>query len=914
MIATARALLRLARRSIFKAPLRSLLVVGLIALLVSAGTAFSAVIGTITQDTQSQFRNELGDSSTMISFGSDRSLDFFWNGTQSAVTVTTNGFEDVDPTALQSGAAVADYDAEIAELQQQLDIDFTSLRSGSIPLADEAIGPFGNRYAVPLLVDIGRHDPIANGNLTLSRGRLPTSSSEVAISAQAAYQLGLDVGDNRVHADSERTIVGIVANSSAGPVELVTTQAWESAANVSTPRWGAVRIFIDESLSRSEMAEALTTVENLTDQSVIALTPDENFRIGSTGELQSRVAPVESRSLAVRVISILLTVAVGVQISLVAASAFAVAIRRRTREFGQLVSTGADTSHIQRLVLAEAALLGALGAAIGVVLGVLVAGRIARFGLFSDAPTFGAPLQLTTLDVVAPVVIGILASLLAAWLPARTIAKAPATATLAGRLPLASLRTVTPLRGLIVLGLGTLGFAVLAVELTGSSNSDTGATLVLIVAACSILAMFGGALMLIGPLLAWVGQHADQFPLFARLIARDSDRHRGRSWMVIGAFIAAIAVPVIFGASIKAYPSSWATTAEAPLDGQLLSMRTASRWLWSEPIAAENAAQQPTLAALDTEIGAAAAEVVGPLASAQILDVPAFDLVTNFGGGYGSNGITLLVATPDMIELLELPTDLVDRLDSDTVVDLRHWRRAERNASYSITDTLSNTDTLGEGGLWPVELIDGPAMFSSLVLVSEELVGSVGASPRTAGTIYRAEEVLSAADEQRIMSDANEIWTRYRDDLASGPAPLPVELFVERQPDRGPSAETTRAWVIGVTALVATLIALITAALAAVEVDRDMRSMVAMGAAPTTRRVMLGGQTLYHLLIAAGIGIPLAILTFWAAARADTNGPAGPTFPWESMAMMGLVVPVVVAAVVALVFRNAKPAVSRRAS
>jgi len=63
--------------------------------------------------------------------------------------------------------------------------------------------------------------------------------------------------------------------------------------------------------------------------------------------------------------STLLSALLGVQVVLVAATVFNVGMRRRAREFGQLVTVGADRHHIGRLALIEAGVLGVAGAIVG---------------------------------------------------------------------------------------------------------------------------------------------------------------------------------------------------------------------------------------------------------------------------------------------------------------------------------------------------------------------------------------------------------------------------------------------------------------------------------------------------------------------------------------------------------------------
>ena len=168
----------------------------------------------------------------------------------------------------------------------------------------------------------------------------------------------------------------------------------------------------------------------------------------------------------------------------------------------------------------------------------------------------------------------------------------------------------------------------------------------------------------------------------------------------------------------------------------------------------------------------------------------------------------------------------------------------------------------------------------------------------------------TSEDEEALATIANDLWVQHIDRELSA---VTNAWITSDRGVAGPTAAQT-VWIsIGGFTALAILISLVTSSLAAVEVDKEISTMIAAGAPPTMRRRLLGAQTSYHLFIAAVIGIPLALLMYWAATRADEFGPDGPTFPWTSMAVMGLLVPVVVGLAVAVIFRNGRPAVSRRA-
>ncbi|MCK7638194.1 ABC transporter permease [Corynebacterium pygosceleis] len=98
---------------------------------------------------------------------------------------------------------------------------------------------------------------------------------------------------------------------------------------------------------------------------------------------------------------------------------FAMIVAERTREFALLRSIGASRSQITRSVIGEAVIVGVIGSALGIVLGVALAK-----GLFFALKTGGigmpdSGLSLTPSTIIVPLVVGAIVTVLSAWAPAR---------------------------------------------------------------------------------------------------------------------------------------------------------------------------------------------------------------------------------------------------------------------------------------------------------------------------------------------------------------------------------------------------------------------------------------------------------------------------------------------------------------
>ncbi|MCK8680705.1 ABC transporter permease [Streptomyces lichenis] len=112
------------------------------------------------------------------------------------------------------------------------------------------------------------------------------------------------------------------------------------------------------------------------------------------------------------------------------ANTFTMLVAQRTKEIALMRAVGASRRQVTRSVLAEAGLVGLVAAAVGLGLGVLLA-----VGLRSGMSSFGmkvpgGPLVVTATPIVSALAVGVLITMLAAWLPGRRAAKIPPVAAM----------------------------------------------------------------------------------------------------------------------------------------------------------------------------------------------------------------------------------------------------------------------------------------------------------------------------------------------------------------------------------------------------------------------------------------------------------------------------------------------------
>ncbi|MFI2719859.1 ABC transporter permease [Streptomyces collinus] len=260
-----------------------------------------------------------------------------------------------------------------------------------------------------------------------TKGSGPTRPGQVALDKDTAEKGGYDVGDT-------------VRVASMGPAKtyrlsgiFTTDDTWvalgESLVLFDTP--AAQRLFLQPGFyeyvtvtagpgtSSTELAAALRK-----------LFPDDtDVRTGRQLADERAKGGANDASTLSAILLAFAGVALFVSVFLIA-NTFTMLAAQRTRELALLRAVGASRRQVTRSVLIEAMAVGAAGAAAGLGLGAVMA-AVAR----STVGVFGAknpdgPLIVTATTVLVAAVVGILVTMLAAWLPARRAAKIPPVAAI----------------------------------------------------------------------------------------------------------------------------------------------------------------------------------------------------------------------------------------------------------------------------------------------------------------------------------------------------------------------------------------------------------------------------------------------------------------------------------------------------
>lgn len=109
---------------------------------------------------------------------------------------------------------------------------------------------------------------------------------------------------------------------------------------------------------------------------------------------------------------------------------FTMLVAQRTKELALLRAVGASRKQVTRSVLAEALVVGTVASVVGFGLGIgLAVGLRSAMGSFG-AKVPGGPLIVSPSTALIALLVGVLITMLAAWLPARRALKIPPVAAM----------------------------------------------------------------------------------------------------------------------------------------------------------------------------------------------------------------------------------------------------------------------------------------------------------------------------------------------------------------------------------------------------------------------------------------------------------------------------------------------------
>ena len=354
-------------------------------------------------------------------------------------------------------------------------------------------------------VDLRAQDPhgaYSAPTLHLVSGSYPSGAGQVAMTSGVATIFGLKTGNEWTVDGRALRVVGIVEN----PKDLGDQFALVAPGHISAPT--GLTLLTDAGGSTAAGFRA----------------PSGNVQgITSNGD---KSAADEQRN---RALGVLLIATIGlVFIGLLAAAGFTVMAHRRQRALGMIGAIGATDRQVRRVMVANGAAAGTVGAGVGTVVGLAV--------WFGFRPAFEHlvghridPFSIPWWAVLAGALLAVLTAITASWWPARSAARLPIVAALSGRPA-----PPRPAHRFALLGavLVALGF----VALVAAHGTHTALIIV------GILASTTGVLLLAPVGLRVLAAAAPRAPVAVRLALRDLARYQARSGSALAAASLAIGI------------------------------------------------------------------------------------------------------------------------------------------------------------------------------------------------------------------------------------------------------------------------------------------------------------------------------------------------------------------------------------
>ena len=393
----------------------------------------------------------------------------------------------------------------------------------------------GDRRPTMPVLGIDARDPLARGMTDLVSGRWASTTSEIVVTeagiANGLPREGTLTATGPDGTPRQLTVVGVATGQTEqGPPFLVALPQLVTAV-ADQSRVSAAFLIGREPVTWAD-------VRRLNDYGLLVQSQKVFLNPPPETELDPQIAQmVGSTQRGQDLFLLLAAVGIFIETTLLAGPAFAVSAARQRRSLALAASNGAEARQLRRYVLGQAVVLGVVSAAVAVVAGLLLTLAGLTWWQAGHADFATGPFDVSWPRVVGVLICAVVASVVAALLPAKGIARLDIVSVLAGRTGDHRVHRGLPIVGVVVMALSGTGL-IWSVAAAAKAGMGTQAPLIVVGAVGLVL----GCLMLIPAVLAFVGRLGARMVLPLRLAARDTARQRGRSSPAVAAIMAAVAV------------------------------------------------------------------------------------------------------------------------------------------------------------------------------------------------------------------------------------------------------------------------------------------------------------------------------------------------------------------------------------
>ncbi len=491
---------RLARREVRRRPGRTLLVMLLVALPVFAMTVAAVTARTNEASSGSDFERQFGNADL-------QAMDLGqYADPEDPLFVTDNSRLFADGPAFPAGTESLTY-TETWTAVTGLDADGLVARPN-----------------VHFVV-VDATDPTIAPAYRIERGRAAAAVGEVMLSDDVADEFGVDVGDTLTltRPDITVTVVGIHAEAQ-----------WLNNSSMVIPGFDTTQLR-PESMTIRTLLDVPAATTNAEVEALVVQLRQDGFESQSADNRGWEEEGIRAEQLAWGwVAGVVAFIAVGIVI----AAAFATSARRQLATVGQLSANGAPERLVRRTLGLQGMWTGALGAGLGISLGIAATLAAHRFGL---ADLFSGhavdSVQIPPLELIVVALTALAAATIAALVPARSAARIPVLSALAGRRPVNA-----PPRWLVPVGLGLFGFGVFLIAAAASSSG--GGNFPAAIAVLGVLGVLFGIVCSSPLIVSWVSDVGSRRGGVTRIAARSLGRSRMRSAGVLTAVATVSAIAI----------------------------------------------------------------------------------------------------------------------------------------------------------------------------------------------------------------------------------------------------------------------------------------------------------------------------------------------------------------------------------
>jgi putative ABC transport system permease protein len=691
-------------------------------------------------------------------------------------------------------------------------------------------------------------DGIATGMLNLIEGRKPQGESEVAITPAMAKLAGVGLGGTLTLEDRPpATVVGLVEN----PIYLSDRSAVIDPATADIPDDAFASFLIDLPPGADPLAVVGSTYQ-----------PDgEVQEIAIEARSAEMLTPADQTSPTIVIVGALALV----EASLIASAAFAVSIRRRQRELGLLSATGATPRQLAGTVVAEAAILGAMACVAGVAVGLL--GVLALTPWLDQLTEHrNGPLVVDAFGVLGPVTVGFIASLVAAIVPAVTVARVPVLLALSRRRP-----SQAPARRTLWRGIAGIAISVVMTVAGATTRDSGGAVLLPLMVGGAVLGTLG-----FGACSPWLLERlegiAGRLPVAGRIAFRDTARARSRSSPIVTAVLSSLAAAIALGAFTATRDAESIAGWRPGLHPDQVVMRGAGAAAAGEDLLGEPgvaaAARVPGLWAGDQDrwfmytfpdARDADGKLINTLAQCENCNPDAFS-------AYQVSFVS--AATPELLQLahaedgaadLEAGRAILLTADPITVTKLEIVVLDSETSDVigSVTVPARAIDVGVRGGYLPEAFLPQSTVSELKLVEPPSGFADLGGQ----GVVVQYDHDVTGAD----LAAAQAVAARYVDTFAL------TDLASERP------GEGFRFVLIALVLLFAVSVTAIAIALGEAESRPEQRSLLALGADPRLRRRIAASRAAVLALLAGLLAVPAGLLPMWGIFTSRGSDLAIPT-------------------------------------